>query len=612
MNKNKILDVVLYSLLTLIIIFSIVLGFKFYKSKVLNNTYVINLLGSNNITVYKGEVYKEFGYNARDFQNNDATSLVKIKNNVNVNIIGRYEIVYSINTFFKKNEVKRIVNVIDNPLNDINFSLIGDDIIKINLYDSYSDLGFKCLNKNNLDCSKYVTVNSNVLTNKIGNYIVDYVLNINGKEKKITRLVEVSGPSYEYKLDKEKMVNTDVVIEFRSNINNLEYIIKPNGEIEKNDLIYYKASINDKYKFIMYDSFGISTEVIVLVDNIDKEKPTGSCKAIIDGNNTTYTINATDNNKVIKYVHELYPNDVYLNNQFSINLRIENGKVLIYDEASNFTIIECDTDYMYIKPYGNSIYEYNSDSLNYWVEKLSSNYHLIHIWMDNPYDQMKTALPSTFGKLQTAKNILNYEINNKGYNNKGLVAINGSGFVSEEFDQNFYYKIPAWKNTSVTPIVIYNGSVLRDFTNQVLPTNQYLTYGLTKDGDFKYYSFENSSDINTNQNTSRQIIDDGVKYTFGFRPVLVWNSKRIVNDSSRKYRRQAIGQIDKNNFVIISTSDISLNSIADKMISLGCYTGFNLDGGGSIALFYKDKSNNVTTLLNSGRSIADILYFVEN
>ena len=47
------------------------------------------------------------------------------------------------------------------------------------------------------------------------------------------------------------------------------------------------------------------------------------------------------------------------------------------------------------------------------------------------------------------------------------------------------------------------------------------------------------------------------------------------------------------------------------MISLGCKTGFNIDGGGSTNLLYKKTDNNVIGRKVASREIADIIYFVE-
>ena len=48
------------------------------------------------------------------------------------------------------------------------------------------------------------------------------------------------------------------------------------------------------------------------------------------------------------------------------------------------------------------------------------------------------------------------------------------------------------------------------------------------------------------------------------------------------------------------------------MIKLGCHTGYNLDGGGSTSLIYKEKnSTNINTLRNTSRKVVDIIYFHE-
>lgn len=611
--KKNILNVILGILIVMVIIVLVFLGVLLYNKLVLKNTYDINLLGLDDVSIYAGEIYNDAGYIAKDYKGNDATSLVKVDGSVNVNAVGKYEIIYSINNFFKKNEVKRIVNVLEDPLKNVNFSLNGANSITLNLNNEYSELGFICLDKNNSDCSDYVTINSNVLVNKIGIYNVDYILKIGGKEKKLTRSVQVIGSNYEYNLSTTKLVNTDVVITFRSNINNLDYIVKPDGDKDKSELVKYSASLNGQYKFVVYDTNGVSTEVIVAITNIDKEAPVGTCNAFVDSNSTTYTISASDNIKIVKYVHEKYPNNAYTSNSFKINDRIGDGKILIYDEASNYTKVDCNTKYEYLGVTGNDkVYEYNSSSLKYWIERPSSSYYISHIWMNDPYNQLKTALPSSFGTLSTAKTILNNEISLKGYSRKGMVIVNGSAFTSSDFDRGYWAKIPEWKNMAITPVIINDGKIIRDFTNRELPNNQYFTYGLTKKGKLKYYTFENISDIETNQKTRATMVSDGVKYTFGFRPVLIWEGKKAYSNSTTSNYRQTIGQIDNNNFIILTTTTkTSLDYVTGKLLTLGCHTAFNIDGGGSINLFYKGQNSGITTLKSSSRKIVDILYFVE-
>ena len=51
--------------------------------------------------------------------------------------------------------------------------------------------------------------------------------------------------------------------------------------------------------------------------------------------------------------------------------------------------------------------------------------------------------------------------------------------------------------------------------------------------------------------------------------------------------------------------------MGEYMVSLGCKMGFNLDGGGSTTLLFKDKDSSVKALVGNSRKIADIVYFHE-
>ena len=46
------------------------------------------------------------------------------------------------------------------------------------------------------------------------------------------------------------------------------------------------------------------------------------------------------------------------------------------------------------------------------------------------------------------------------------------------------------------------------------------------------------------------------------------------------------------------------------MLNLNCKTGANLDGGGSIALIYKEKnSNEIKKVIGDSRSLTEVGYF---
>ena len=275
---------------------------------------------------------------------------------------------------------------------------------------------------------------------------------------------------------------------------------------------------------------------------------------------------------------------------------------------------------------------YDSTSLKYWIENAQNNYVVTHIWVVDAYNQMRVAItePKVNGtltprKAQVANTIISNEIINKGYANKGLLAFNASAMVSEAFNT----KAPAdWFGTAAIPIILNDGQVIRDSTSeQLLTGTTNMIYGLKSDGNLAYYSFKKGStkeEKDANQELLKKLTTDGVKDTFGFRPVLVYNGVAKSTDTTPNIR-QGICQIDKNNFIVItntitSTSDaarnkgLSFKEMAEYMISYGCETGFNMDGGGSTSFYYKtsETSNAIKyPTAYDGRNLADMLYFVE-
>ena len=270
--------------------------------------------------------------------------------------------------------------------------------------------------------------------------------------------------------------------------------------------------------------------------------------------------------------------------------------------------------------------EYTSSTLKYWIERgnryvggTTSNEIIAHIWVKNAYDQLKTAIPSSFGNLASAESIMSNEISKHGYQNKGLVAVNGSGFVTGSYS-NWLYSgtngIPEWKNTSVTPVVIVNGQVLRNFTSRALPSPLYNTWGLKKDGWLENYQFKSGSEnITYNQNLYNQMVKDGVKYTFGFSGYLSDKNGNILipNDPGDKAARTLICEIDENNFILASLGKYDLYNAVKTLTGVySCKMVLNLDGGGSRKMYYKlNTSNNVTKIFGGDRMIADMVYFSE-
>ena len=280
---------------------------------------------------------------------------------------------------------------------------------------------------------------------------------------------------------------------------------------------------------------------------------------------------------------------------------------------------------------------YNSPTLKYRVDSYD-NYVVTYVWVENAYDQMKVAITPAKSSssevprtVQKAGNLINGEISSKNYTSKGLVAVNASSIVSSKFGTT----LPSdWFGTASTPIVIYEGRILRNSLNGSNPAAaSKKIYGLSKNNELKYYSYTNGATaerIATNQKTYNAIINDGIKYTFGFWPVLVENGTLMSSNYSNAQDsfksnniRQSICQVDQNNFILITSTNststrvkngLSLEQLGKLMISFKCKTGFNLDGGGSTSYYYKKSGASKATVLKTGydnRDIVDMLYFVE-
>ena len=616
-NKIKEMDIFSKIILVLVIISILLIllnGYKFYRKKVMVSTYNIIILGDNPMTVYQDDEYVEVGYKAYNYQNKEMNDIAKITSNVNSEVVGKYEVEYEISNLFKKNKVVREVNVVENTLEDVSFTLKGESVIKIDQNTKYKEAGYNVVSdKGNF--TKNVTITNNVDVTKVGVYDVIYTLKIGNKEKSIKRIVNVIGDKYSTSLDIEDWTNTDVKILLKNQLKDFDYFINPNNIKVYDEYFEFMVDKNDSYTFHIVDKDGIDEEFTIEVNNIDKEKPIGFCNAVIKDGKTTYTIDALDTSGIKKYaINKINYND----NSFVIDKIEEENKVSVYDNAGNITKLSCVAEYEYISPYNDYKYKYESNTLKYWIENAGEYYKTTHVWVKDPYNQMKVAIPPKIGSLYTAKGILNNEIKNKKYEEKGMVAINASAIVGGGFGTEFEKLKPSWIGTAEIPLIINDGKIIRDSTEIEIPDVTNTTYGIKKDGYLNFYKYGKGNDINTNTKVKEQIISDGIKYTYGFSPVLVWNNQTKTSANVNNIR-QGICQINKNNFIIVTNTNttnernkgFNLKALAEYMVKLNCKTGFNLDGGGSVNFYYKGNNENIYTIKSSSRGLVDLLYFVE-
>ena len=262
--------------------------------------------------------------------------------------------------------------------------------------------------------------------------------------------------------------------------------------------------------------------------------------------------------------------------------------------------------------------EYESSTLKYWLERPSGTHYVVtHIWVEDAKSQMKVALttPKSSGsnyprEIQIGGTIINNEIKNKGYQNKGLVAVNASPMN----DGNLVKKSPVkWRGTQDIPLVINDGKVIRNSVkisissseltstektnynynsysslssynsdNKMLSTfSRYVVFLDKSTGNLNYRWFYNPflygnskwiSDRNAkyekdkettrikdasyylkaNDNNANYVIKNA-DYTFGFSPRLIVNGESANPDASKKANRQALCQIDAHNFILITS-----------------------------------------------------------
>ena len=616
-KNNTTYNIVIYAIIALIIIIAIYMYIGYKKDQQTMNTYNIVLKGNTNMTIYEGGTYIEPGYYAYNYENIDHPELVKVSGTVNTKEIGTYELKYYIENNYKKDEVIRTVNVIAEPIKHITFELIGEPKVNVDINSEYTDQGYNLTSSDGKDYKSYVTTKGTVNTKRIGTYTITYTLNLNNQVKTLTRTIEVVGEHYQVTIDNKELTNKGVTITVIANISDFDHFIVDGKEMKELGF-NYKAIKNGTYNFEMYNKIGGKEVITVTISNIDKEKPSGTCSLEISNNKTKFKINATDNVGVNKYI---YNSKEYTSNTFEVSGSIDTATVTIYDNAGNKASIKCKSPILPQKTPGATgtlKKDFSSNTLKYKIYQ-TGNYYITYVWAQNPYNQMRIGLKEPFPQLATVRNLVTYESTRLNLTNKGMIAVNASGFVSDQFSREFISANSGWRNSSETAIVVHEGKVLRNFTNQVYPSKDVYTYGLKKDGYMAVYKISPGTQANmeNNKKLAQQLINDGVKYTYGFHPVLTINGQKKTTDNSPNIR-QGLCQLDKNNFVFLTNISsnrsigLSFSGMADIFNSMGCIYGVNLDGGGSTSLYYKERgTNNAVEVRGSSRDVADMLYFVE-
>lgn len=204
-------------------------------------------------------------------------------------------------------------------------------------------------------------------------------------------------------------------------------------------------------------------------------------------------------------------------------------------------------------------------------------------------EYLKTALAqNAYGRNVTEKT------SEMAQNNNAILAINGDYYGAQE-----------------SGYVIRNGVIYRDTAS-------------AGQEDLVIYQDGSLDIVQEDEVTAQELLDNGAQQVLSFGPALLENSTISVSQSEEVGKakasnpRTAIGILDDLHYVFVvsdgrtsESAGLSLYQMAEFMQSLGAKTAYNLDGGGSSAMYFNGKIvNNPTTNGNTiqERSVSDIVY----
>lgn len=153
---------------------------------------IITLLGLPSIDIIQNSTFTDSGVIAMDYMDNDITSSVVVGGDtVDTSTLGRYVITYNVNDGYA-NAIERIrvVNVITGYPPYI--TIIGNNPDMLLLGESYIDSGASAYDTEDGDISNNIIINSNVNSNVIGSYTVEYLVTDSDNNSSVaTRVVGV-------------------------------------------------------------------------------------------------------------------------------------------------------------------------------------------------------------------------------------------------------------------------------------------------------------------------------------------------------------------------------------------------------------------------------------
>ncbi len=628
----------------------LLLGISIYyviSSKVKNNnskqnevivTTTLKIFGPKTISLKTGEEYDDPGYYAIDSTGKIRSDEIKVSSNFDKNNPGTYTVTYQIDdkTLTRTIEVTGEAisgnqNENDNNQNPLELSLNGDKVITLSVGDEYIEPGFLATSPDGKNINAQVKTTGEVNTSKPGEYTLTYMIEYNGEKKEVIRTVVVIDDTLVISVvpNKTTYTNSHVTFTIKVEGNSFQTLVFPNNVLNENKETTYDVTTNGTYTFTAYNINGKSFTKSVTVTNIDTESPTGSCLATINQTSTNIQVNGDDDlSGIANYIYYDNGTEILKSDNNFYNYNAKTSKIVtvtITDKAGNKTKINCNIEDKSaldpIKPGANEkiVKQGETDTLKVYITK-KSKYYITRIWAYDPYHQLNKFDSPEYGKkLYRPKTLLKKAKEKYNLQNQLLVGFNASAFyLAGVYDASEVSKYSKYNKTSVGTLVITDGKVIRNAYNHAYKT-RYIV-GVDKDNQMQVFTDKSGTSKKAKEEKKKwaqEVIDSGIRNTFTHASILIKDYKKsstktnMPSPSTRK-NRQAICQIDTNNFALITGENLNRSDLQNIMMNLKCRIGSNLDGGGSIALFFQDRgSNSISTIIGNKRDLTEVGYFSE-
>ena len=310
----------------------------------------IVLFGNNIIEINKGDKYVEPGYYAITNTGEIKKDDILVNSNLNTSKAGTYIIKYTIGN----KTITRTIKVLEtkNPISDITFELQGDNMIVLEQGMEYQEPGFLAYDDEGNDYRNQVIVSGNVDNNNPGTYELTYTLTLDDKVYELTRQVIVNNSIIDatVTLDNSDYTNNDVSVTINVTGNNFSYVRLPDSTYSENLTTNYNISSNGTYTFYIYDKNSNYIVREINITNIDKDIPSGSCKAVYQKGQTSISVTASDNTSGIKNYYFYGDNRLLLQSSkktYNVSSKLASAYVLIYDRAGNYKQVNCEIEIPY-------------------------------------------------------------------------------------------------------------------------------------------------------------------------------------------------------------------------------------------------------------------------